>query len=89
MYHNWFQVYAVATEDLDALTFGAPILVRHMTFSEARKEPILEFNLATILQELAMSMDEVLKYIIYTPVFILSHHSTVIDFLFCHFLPRT
>eukprot|EP00455_Lapot_gusevi_P007195 TRINITY_DN1307_c0_g1_i8.p1 TRINITY_DN1307_c0_g1~~TRINITY_DN1307_c0_g1_i8.p1 ORF type:complete len:431 (-),score=128.07 TRINITY_DN1307_c0_g1_i8:122-1291(-) len=51
-------VYAVATEDMDALTFGAPVLVRHMTLSEARKEPILEFNLQTVLNELALSQEE-------------------------------
>jgi len=33
-------VYATATEDMDALTFGSEILVRHMTFSEAKKMPI-------------------------------------------------
>jgi hypothetical protein len=53
------QVYGVATEDMDALTFGAPVLVRHMTFSEARKEPIVEFNLKTVLEELNLSQDEV------------------------------
>jgi flap endonuclease-1 len=51
-------VYAVATEDMDALTFGAPVLVRHMTFSEARKEPIIEFNLATVLDEMGMTQTE-------------------------------
>ena len=30
------KVYAVGTEDMDALTFGADVLVRHLTFSEAR-----------------------------------------------------
>ncbi|KNC69571.1 hypothetical protein SARC_17916, partial [Sphaeroforma arctica JP610] len=33
-------VYATATEDMDALTFGSKVLVRHLTFSEARKMPI-------------------------------------------------
>jgi flap endonuclease-1 len=28
--------YAVATEDMDALTFGTDVLLRHLTFSEAR-----------------------------------------------------
>jgi flap endonuclease-1 len=51
-------VYAVATEDMDALTFGAPVLVRHMTFSEARKEPIIEFTLKTVLEELGLSQEE-------------------------------
>ncbi|CAF4226473.1 unnamed protein product, partial [Rotaria magnacalcarata] len=30
------KVYGVGTEDMDALTFGADVLVRHLTFSEAR-----------------------------------------------------
>lgn len=34
------RVYATATEDMDALTFGTNILCRHMTFSEAKKVPI-------------------------------------------------
>ena len=31
-----FQVYATGTEDMDALTFGSTVLLRHLTFSEAR-----------------------------------------------------
>lgn len=34
------QVYATATEDMDALTFGSTVLLRHLTFSEAKKMPI-------------------------------------------------
>ena len=30
------KVYAVGTEDMDALTFGSTVLLRHLTFSEAR-----------------------------------------------------
>lgn len=30
------KVYAVGTEDMDALTFGGDVLLRHLTFSEAR-----------------------------------------------------
>ena len=30
------KVYAVGTEDMDALTFGSSVLLRHLTFSEAR-----------------------------------------------------
>ena len=32
----FFQVYATGTEDMDALTFGSTVLLRHLTFSEAR-----------------------------------------------------
>eukprot|EP00161_Ancyromonas_sigmoides_P011743 TRINITY_DN2964_c0_g1_i1.p1 TRINITY_DN2964_c0_g1~~TRINITY_DN2964_c0_g1_i1.p1 ORF type:complete len:399 (-),score=82.33 TRINITY_DN2964_c0_g1_i1:160-1311(-) len=52
------KVYAVATEDMDALTFGTPILLRHMTFSESRKMPIVEFDLAKILEGFGVSMPE-------------------------------
>ena len=51
-------VYATATEDMDALTFGTPILLRHFTMSEARKMPIQQFNLKEVLEELGFSMDE-------------------------------
>ena len=34
------KVFATATEDMDALTFGSKILLRHLTFSEAKKLPI-------------------------------------------------
>ena len=30
------KVFATATEDMDALTFGTNVLLRHLTFSEAR-----------------------------------------------------
>ncbi len=53
------KVYATATEDMDALTFGTKILLRHMTFSEAKKMPIKEFHLEKVLEELKLSYDEV------------------------------
>ena len=34
------QVFGVATEDMDALTFGTTILLRNMTVAEAKKLPI-------------------------------------------------
>lgn len=54
-------MYATATEDMDALTFGSPVLLRHMTFSEARKMPIQEFQLETVLETMEMSRDEVIQ----------------------------
>jgi flap endonuclease-1 len=53
-------VYATATEDMDALTFGSPVLLRHMTFSEARKMPIQEFQLDTVLESIEMTKNEVI-----------------------------
>lgn len=53
------QVFGVATEDMDALTFGTPVLLRHMTFSEARKMPIKEFHLSKVLEGMELSQQEV------------------------------
>jgi flap endonuclease-1 len=51
-------VYATATEDMDALTFGTPKLIRNLTLSQSREEPIIEIDLATALSELKMSQTE-------------------------------
>lgn len=52
------KVYATATEDMDALTFGTKVLVRHMTFSEARKMPIQEFCFEKILEGLELTKEQ-------------------------------
>ncbi|KAA0194021.1 hypothetical protein HAZT_HAZT004178 [Hyalella azteca] len=49
---------AKAGKDMDALTFGTPVLLRHLTFSEARKMPIKEITLAKVLDEAGLSQDE-------------------------------
>ena len=51
-------MYAVGTEDMDALTFGTTVLLRHLTFSEARKMPIKEFHLDKVLEGMELSMDQ-------------------------------
>jgi len=51
-------VYGVATEDMDALTFGSNILLRHMTFSEARKMPVQEIHYEKVLSGLELKQDE-------------------------------
>ncbi|KKZ63401.1 flap endonuclease 1 [[Emmonsia] crescens] len=48
------KVYAAASEDMDTLCFDSPILLRHLTFSEQRKEPILEIHLDRVLEGLDM-----------------------------------
>lgn len=53
------QVYAAGSEDMDTLTFNAPILYRHLTFSEAKKQPISEINLKAALEGLDMNMSQV------------------------------
>lgn len=52
------KAFAVGTEDMDALTFGANVLLRNLSFSEARKMPIREFALDKALAELEMTMPE-------------------------------
>jgi flap endonuclease-1 len=53
-------VYAAGSEDMDTLTFNTPILFRHLTFSEAKKQPILEVDLKKALDGLDMTMSQVL-----------------------------
>ncbi|WRT64984.1 flap endonuclease 1 [Kwoniella shivajii] len=55
------KVYAAGSEDMDTLTFHSPILLRHLTFSEAKKMPISEINLDVALQDLDMSMDRFIE----------------------------
>ncbi|KAI1742447.1 DNA-repair protein rad2 [Xylaria scruposa] len=48
------KVYAAASEDMDTLCFDSPILLRHLTFSEQRKEPIQEISVDVALEGLRM-----------------------------------
>lgn len=43
---------------MDTLTFGAPILLRHLTFSEQKKEPISHYFLKEALEGLNMSREQ-------------------------------
>mmetsp|Transcript_6928 Transcript_6928/g.29238 ORF Transcript_6928/g.29238 Transcript_6928/m.29238 type:complete len:378 (+) Transcript_6928:88-1221(+) len=52
------KVWAVGSEDMDAMTFGTDILLRHITYSEARKLPIHEVSLSKTLAGLDMNMDQ-------------------------------
>lgn len=52
------KVYATATEDMDALTFGTTTLLRHLTFSEARKMPVQEFHFAKVLEGLQFTHEQ-------------------------------
>ncbi|EPE05170.1 dna-repair protein rad2 [Ophiostoma piceae UAMH 11346] len=52
------KVYAAASEDMDTLCFNTPILLRHLTFSEQRKEPIQEIHLDKLLLGLGMERDQ-------------------------------
>ena len=48
----------MGTEDMDALTFGTNVLLRHLTFSEARKMPIKEFHLNSVLEGFELSQEQ-------------------------------
>ncbi|TDG41537.1 hypothetical protein AWZ03_012043 [Drosophila navojoa] len=52
------KVYATATEDMDALTFGSCKLLRYLTYSEARKMPVKEFSYDKVLQGLELTSKE-------------------------------
>ncbi|EXX64634.1 flap endonuclease 1 [Rhizophagus irregularis] len=52
------KVYAAASEDMDTLTFSTPVLLRHLTFSEARKLPIGEIHLNKVLEGLNFTMEQ-------------------------------
>lgn len=51
-------VDAVATEDMDTLSFGSPILLRNFNVSSAKKIPIDEYNLKNILKGLNLNMSQ-------------------------------
>lgn len=47
--------YALATEDMDALTFGAPRLLRHLMAPASADQPVQEYNLETALTGLGLT----------------------------------
>jgi flap endonuclease-1 len=53
------KVYAAASEDMDTLCFDSPVLLRHLTFSEQRKEPIQEIQVDKVLEGLNMERKQV------------------------------
>ena len=54
---------------MDTLTFNTPILYRHLTFSEAKKQPILEVDLKKAIDGLNMTMSQVLELISFAVAF--------------------
>lgn len=60
-------VSATVTEDLDALTFGTPVLVRHL---KARKSPLQEISYEKVLNGLNFTSDEVIIPAVMMQVFI-------------------
>lgn len=51
-------VYAVGTEDMDALTFRTPVLVRKMTFANASKSMVQTMNYQKALEGLDVTKDQ-------------------------------
>ncbi|GAB2232081.1 hypothetical protein Droror1_Dr00011103 [Drosera rotundifolia] len=52
------KVYAVASEDMDSLTFGAPRFLRHLMDPSSKKIPVMDFEIEKILVDLELSMDQ-------------------------------
>ncbi|KAF3329057.1 flap endonuclease 1-A isoform X2 [Carex littledalei] len=52
------KVYAVASEDMDSLTFGAPRFLRHLMDPSSKKIPVMEFEISKVLEGLKLSMDQ-------------------------------
>uniref|UniRef100_A0A0E0L549 Flap endonuclease 1 n=1 Tax=Oryza punctata TaxID=4537 RepID=A0A0E0L549_ORYPU len=52
------KVYAVASEDMDSLTFGAPRFLRHLMDPSSKKIPVMEFEVTKVLEELELTMDQ-------------------------------
>ncbi|QLG72612.1 hypothetical protein HG535_0D03200 [Zygotorulaspora mrakii] len=51
-------VYAAASEDMDTLCYRTPYLLRHLTFSEAKKEPIHEIDTELVLKGLDLTIEQ-------------------------------
>ncbi|XP_042471823.1 flap endonuclease 1 isoform X3 [Zingiber officinale] len=52
------KVFAVASEDMDTLTFGAPRFLRYLMDPSSRKIPVMEFEVSKVLEELRLTMDQ-------------------------------
>lgn len=52
------KAWAVGTEDMDALTFGSTIMLRHLNISDAKKRPIAEVHLEEVLRTTGLTMDQ-------------------------------
>lgn len=55
-------VYGTATEDMDALTFQTPKLLRRMTFSGSQ-QPILEVDYTKLLQVLKVIVTRICSFV--------------------------
>lgn len=51
-------VFGIATEDMDALTFGTPRLIRHLMAAPSQNREIMEFEISKVLEELELTQEE-------------------------------
>ena len=51
------KAFCVATEDMDALTFGAPVLVRNLHSSDPIKRPVTEFRISNVIERMPANTD--------------------------------
>ncbi|CAD7945537.1 unnamed protein product [Amoebophrya sp. A120] len=56
--------YAAATEDADALCFGAKKLIRNLFTTDAKKRPTLEVDLQRVLEQLDIDMNKFVDFCI-------------------------
>lgn len=49
-----YQVYAVASEDMDSLTFGAPRFLRHLMDPSSKKVPVMEFEISKVRKNIEL-----------------------------------
>uniref|UniRef100_A0A0D9W124 Flap endonuclease 1 n=1 Tax=Leersia perrieri TaxID=77586 RepID=A0A0D9W124_9ORYZ len=58
------KAFAVASEDMDSLTFGARRFLRHLTDLSFKRSPVIEFEVSKVLEELGLTMDQFIDFCI-------------------------
>ncbi|KAG6533589.1 hypothetical protein ZIOFF_007464 [Zingiber officinale] len=64
------KVFAVASEDMDTLTFEAPRFLRHLMDPSSKKISVMEFKVSKVLEELRLTMDQFIDLCILSNVII-------------------
>ncbi|XP_042415208.1 flap endonuclease 1-A-like [Zingiber officinale] len=52
------KVFAVASENMDTLTFGVPRFLYHLMDPSSKKISVMEFDVSKVLEELRLTMDQ-------------------------------
>ncbi|KAA8916616.1 hypothetical protein TRICI_001242 [Trichomonascus ciferrii] len=55
---NAGKVYAAGSEDMDTLTFGTPILLRHLTAADQKKLPVTEIHLEKAMLAMDLTKEQ-------------------------------